>query len=373
MNSHKSSTRFLGLCLVIILILACNLPFKIVPVDTGVQSPTQTQSEAPIPATVQIEQPTASPAPTETPIPPTATFTATPIQHISRPADAPPARISWMKDRDSSISAAQHQPGGGDDFSKNQYERPFSPNTQETYYPDIDIYESSLSHDATWVYVAINLKDTDPQSGTLDGMYAVEIDLNQDGRGDVLVTAEKPGIDWSTDRVKIFKDTNNNVGNNKPLLSDPPQTGDGYETLVFDQGIGADSDAAWARVSTANNNVVWIAFKKTEINNDMQFLWGAWAERMVKNPAWLDYNDHFTFDEAGSPLPGLTQYYPMKALAELDNTCRWSVGFQATGSEPGICYVPPPPTSTPVPPTARPRFIITMFRITIRPVVPEIR
>jgi hypothetical protein len=37
-------------------------------------------------------------------------------------------------------------------------------------------------------------------------------------------------------------------------------------------------------------------------------------------------------------------YYPIKALAEVDNTCRWAVGFTPTGSEPGICPVPATPT-----------------------------
>jgi hypothetical protein len=106
----------------------------------------------------------------------------------------------------------------------------------------------------------------------------------------------------------------------------------------------------------------------------MQLMWGAWAERMVKNPGWLDYNDHFTFDEAGSPLPGLTKYYPMKALAELDNTCRWTVGFQGTGLEPGICYIPPTITNTPVPPTEKPPvFIITLRVITFQIEAPIIK
>lgn len=363
MNS-KIMIRIFGIPCILILLLACNLPFKIVPNTPEI---IETSEDTPV-SNIQTNtiEPVAmdTPSPTLTPPPPTETLTATPIQHQVYPADVIPGKVSWMWDRDSSISAAQNQPGGGDDFSKNLFERPFSPNTQDRYYPDIDIQGAELSHDSIWIYTAIILKGTEPESGSMDGMYGIEIDLNQDGRGDVLITAEQPGVDWSTDRVKAYKDNNINVGNNKPVLSDPPQTGDGYETMVFDQGIGLDPDTAWAKLNPSNPSVVWIAFKKELINSDMQFMWGAWAERMVKNAAWLDYNDHFTFEEAGSPLPGLTKYYPMKALAEVDNTCRWTVGFQGTGDEPGICYIPPPPTSTPVPPTERPRLIITMFRIT---------
>jgi hypothetical protein len=86
-----------------------------------------------------------------------------------------------------------------------------------------------------------------------------------------------------------------------------------------------------------------------------KYLWGAWAvDPAVLHPDWLDYNDHFSQAEAGSPLAELTQYYPLKALYAVDDTCRWSVGFTPTGSEPGICPVPatptpPPPTPSPTP------------------------
>jgi hypothetical protein len=335
------NTRFnlLGVgCFFVLTLAACN------PAATITPEPTLPVAAKP---TVTLQPPTGTSAPVQT-------IAATAIPHSSKPADTIPARISWMKDQDSSKTAPQHQPGGGDDFMSNLYERPFSANAQDKYYPDIDIQETSLSADTDWIYVAINLKSTDPQSNTLDGQYGVEIDFNMDGRGDLLVTADKPGAEWSTDRVQAYIDNNKNVGNNTPIKSDPPQSGDGYETLVFDKGSGQDADAAWARVSPSNANVVLIAFKKTLYNNNMQFLWGAWAERLIKNPGWMDYNDHFTFVEAGSPLASVTQYYPMKALAELDNTCRWTVGFQGVGNEPGICYIPPTPTFTPLPPTETP-------------------
>jgi hypothetical protein len=64
----------------------------------------------------------------------------------------------------------------------------------------------------------------------------------------------------------------------------------------------------------------------------------------------------------------------MKALAELDNTCRWTVGFQGTGLEPGICYIPPTITNTPVPPTEKPPvFIITLRVITFQIEAPIIK
>ena len=140
-------------------------------------------------------------------------------------------------------------------------------------------------------------------AGGMPGDYGVEVDMNVDGRGDVLVMAAKPGTAWSTDGVKAWLDRNHDVGGAHPIQSDPPANTDGYETMVFDAGVGTDPDTAWARISPADPNIVQIAFKSTLINDADNFTWGAWAMNdSMLNPAWFDYNDHFTNAEAGSPL-----------------------------------------------------------------------
>ena len=60
------------------------------------------------------------------------------------------------------------------------------------------------------------------------------------------------------------------------------------------------------------------------------------------NPAWFDYNDHFTHAIAGSPMIELANYYPLKEFWGWDNTCRWIVGKQVPlGTEPGLCPFTP--------------------------------
>ena len=59
--------------------------------------------------------------------------------------------------------------------------------------------------------------------------------------------------------------------------------------------------------------------------------------------ALFDLNDHFTHEQAGAADPGLEYFYPIKALAEMDNACRMPVGFQPTGEEPGLCPALAPP------------------------------
>ena len=56
----------------------------------------------------------------------------------------------------------------------------------------------------------------------------------------------------------------------------------------------------------------------------------------------FDHHDHFTHEEAGSPTKSETQYYPLKAMAALDNTCRAASGYIPKGGEPGLCPVTVP-------------------------------
>ncbi len=347
----KASFRFIaGLFVAILIVTACSLPGVTISFSPPAASTTQAYIDA-VGTSVAATQtaqagsaPVNPPTTPETAVEPTAT-----IVHNTMPGEPPGNRESGMTDPDSSGTAAERRANGGENFDQNLYERPFNANSMDTYFPDLDIKRASLSRSGGWVYVTIDLVGVRPGGG-LEGNYGIEMDLDVDGRGDWLILASTPGSAWSTAGVRVWRDANRDVGNDFPISSDPPQRGDGYETLAFDQGHNSDPDVAWARVSPQNPNSVQIAFKYSLIANDNYFMWGAWTDQGVFNPAWYDYNDHFTAAEAGSPLPGLKKYYPLKALAEVDNTCRWSVGFTPAGDEPGVCPVYKPPTATPPPP-----------------------
>ena len=300
------------------------------------------QNETPQPVIEEDSNP-------ETTEPPEPTAT---IEHKVFPGEPPGGTYSSISDADSSIYAAEKRARAGEFFNINMFERPFTANDME-YYPDLDIQKTVLNRASDWIYANIYLKSPGPD-GDMRGFYGVEIDLDMDGRGDVLIMAGQPGDTWSTDRVRVWLDSNNDVGNHAPVTADYPQTGDGYDDLIFDAGVGNDADLAWARRAPNNNNMVQIAFKPALISNKTEWIWGAWTDLGVMNAAWLDYNDHFSHSEAGSPLSNLTEYYPLKALALVDNTCRWSAGFDPTGNEPGLCPVAATPTPTPQPNTATP-------------------
>jgi hypothetical protein len=273
---------------------------------------------------------------------PTETLRPT-VEHVTMPAEPPGAWLSEITDRDTSPVAAEKRALGGENYSVNLFERPFNATMMDKYFPDLDITRARLFEDSQWVYVTIRLVGVG-DGGVMGGSYGVEVDLDVDGRGDLLVFADAPQAAWSTDSVRLWVDDNNDVGGANPVISDSPGgAGDGYETLIFDDGYGDDPDLAWSRVSPEDPASVQIAFKLSLLNNDSKFTWGAWADRSILNPEWFDYDDHFTPAEAGSPLVESADY-PLKALYELDNTCRWSVGFIPTGTEPGICPVPATPT-----------------------------
>jgi len=83
---------------------------------------------------------------------------------------------------------------------------------------------------------------------------------------------------------------------------------------------------------------------------------GVISDAGLKDVAKLDYVDRFTEAEAGSPVKD-KQYYPLKALFAVDNTCREAFGFKPTGDESQLCPRPEPtkrpkepePQATPAP------------------------
>jgi hypothetical protein len=296
--------------------------------------------------------PEASPSPSASPA----------VVHVMQPSN--PGLVSSYMTDGSSASLASERRSIADYFDHDLYERPFTTQVMD-YQNYLDLTRAELSSVSPWMYITLTLNGAPPADSTAS--YGVEIDLNLDGRGDWLIMGlTPPGSDWTTDGVQAWRDANGDVGGLTPVKADSqPQPGDGYETLVFDQGQGPDPDAAWIRRSPSDPSQIQLAFKHSLIGLDSEFLWGAWADEGVKQPGWFDYNDHFTVAEAGSPTGG-NSAYPLKSMASLDNTCRWGFGFKPTGSEPGACYVPPTPTPTSTPkPTLTPtRFFI---QITLRP------
>lgn len=374
--------RYISTIGILLLLAGCNFPIATARSVIQPSRTPATQVDGISPVTSGSETETVAapvPAGTETPMR-TSTSTAT-IAHFSVPGN--PGALEWyVTDYSSKSTAAEKRAPGGDSFPYNLFERPFLAEGMR-YLPGVDIIRAEIARDTNWFYVTVYLQEAPTQEEKTLAQYGVEVDVDIDGRGDFLIWTSAPsGIEWTTDGVQIWEDMNGDVGGPVPVRSDAPGTRDGYEELTFDQGIGADPDAAWARFSAPNSKQVQIAFKRTAIGNDPAFLWAAWADAGVKLPGWFDYDDHFTAAEAGSSLAGKAEY-PLKALAAVDNTCRMAYGFTLLGTEPGACYIPVP-TATPtvtatatsggvtlVAPPKTPLVPMIPFKVTAVTVTPE--
>jgi hypothetical protein len=273
-----------------------------------------------------------------------ATPTASLIQHQAIPAELPGERSGHAGDQDSSPMADKKRAPSGDRFTFDQFERPFNADTMDVYFPYLDIQDVLVYQDDTWAYAVITVKGRDADDA-LPGKYALELDLDQDGRGDWFIMVSHPAsADWTTDGVQAWSDANNDVGGSTVVTADKAiSTGDGYETL------SNDPDGAWARIAPGDPNSIQLAAKLSLLGGDKAYLAGMWTGNEDLNPALFDLNDHFTHEQAGAALPELEYFYPIKQLSELDNTCRLAVGFAPTGNEPGICAVNIPGACQPPP------------------------
>ena len=315
--------------LFILVLSGCNLPLQ--------------EEEAPATAAPPPE-PTATVEVVETEAIPTE------IVHNLVPLEFLPAkRANHAGDHDSSETANQKHPPGGDRWSRGTWERPFNANTMDVYFPYLDIIDNEIFEDDTWVYVAVTMRGlNDNQS--LPGQYYVEIDQNRDGRGDWLVGVYEPsGTEWTSKNVRVWWDSNDdNGGNNAYRADENPPYSDGYELLVYDQGEGNYPDAAFARISSENPHIIQIAFQKVLFGEGtLTLLIGTFAGSNL-DPAMFDFNDHLTHEQTGAADPGLEIFYPIKELSEMDNACRMPLGFAATGQEPGLCPSAAPPGAPPV-------------------------
>ena len=338
--------------LLVLLAMACNLPssgpaaspantdtpVEVQPADSNAQ-PADTQAPADVPADEPTEE---VPADTEAP-------TAT-LEHVSYPSNG--GASYWVIDP----SNKNYGPEGrsvADAFPNNIMERELTAPGME-YKSYLDIIRADISLTSPYLYVTIYVEQAPPQDTLAN--FGVEFDGDMDGRGDWLVYGQVPnGTDWTVVGVRVYQDSNNDVGGPHPIYADGALTGvDGYENMLFNQGYETtDPDMAWIRRDPNNTNRVQIALKHSVIGSDDQFMWGAWTDEGPINPGWFDYNDHFTDAQAGSPLSGSPDF-PLNELFLVDNTCRWVYGFTPIGDEPGICEIPKPTATPTITPTFTP-------------------
>jgi hypothetical protein len=217
---------------------------------------------------------------------------------------------------------------GCDIWNRNYIERP---HTLGDYVAEYDIIETKLGLDDTWYYVRIDMYNPENQQVSLTKEFAIEIDLTLDARGDVLIYASDPaqnGNTWDVAGIQVWFDENDDVGGAVAVEPDN-DPGDGYEKLIFNQGLGDDPDLAWVRISPEAPWVVEFAFKNTLLREITEFStastggvlsrtqlqvydlfeWWVWAGEGL-DPAKFDFVDTEAQDARDS----------------VDNTCGWIFG-----------------------------------------------
>lgn len=317
---------------VVMFVLACNLMSQSAPAPAPEVPPT-------LPPTPPPPPPTDEPAP-----PPDPTPEAPPVEveivHVDSPSLGN-GKPQVIHDQPSNKVAPEKRAYGGDEYPLGRYERPFTAEVME-YLPFIDITQTVLFVDDSddWIYTGILVVESPSLAGDRKLFYGIELDNDLDGRGDVLIMATLPdGEEWTTNGVYVYKDVNESIGGADPMKPNAPASGDGYEVVIFDAGVGEDPDLAWTRRSPDEKKLIEIAFKPDLVDvgaEERGFAWAAWAFVEDFHADWFDHHDHFTLEEAGSSLIDNADY-PLKAFHSADNTCRALSGVSLVGDVPGLC------------------------------------
>jgi len=313
-----------------------------------------------------------TPLATSTPLGPveTTAAAAAPLSHSIYPGEMPTIA--------STIDDTLYN---SDNYNTCLFERPFASGTME-YRPDLDLQKIYMGSDNNFFYFELDLFNVNPTSNGLVANYGAEIDVDRDGRGDFLVWVYQAptSTNWDTTGIAVFADQNNDVGGATPLISDAPNTGNGYETELWPGKPTTDADGAWVRVNPSSPKSIQFTVKRSLLGNPTSFMWEGWADDGIKAPYSFDYNDLIPFQQAGSPYQG-NAYYPLAKVAFIDNTCREAWGFTPVGTEPGLCVKVVTPTKGPSvakptnTPTLKPTYIITkpVVKTTTAPVCTDVQ
>jgi hypothetical protein len=202
----------------------------------------------------------------------------------------------------------------------------------DNFYHYIDILSAQAGSRDSWYYLGMDLFGAGMPEDESVFTYYFELDPDQDGRGEILLTVQ--GLDlfateWTVAGVRAYRDMNDDVGGETAVRPDDGP-GNGYETLIFDEGLGADPDLVWVRRDPDHAQRIEFAFKDSVLEGETSFMWWGGAVLGAFNPAAFDFvdsQDSATFFAA-------------------DTTCGWVWGHES-GMNLRRCYIAPDPTASP--------------------------
>ena len=327
----KKLTLFV-LIIIVALMASCSSP-KADPTAASTPEPALSEETEVPAADTPVPEVVESPADTEVAETPEAVVTAEPVVHTNVPVNAVFSKQTYEEcNTFHNFNMGTVMVGAPcDNWGTNLIERPVSADLK-TFYGYLDILSSSFGTDYEWFFGNIEVYEAGMPDDGADVTYFLELDVDQDGRGDYLVAVTNLGLDaaeWTVDGVRVWKDTDGDVGGPTAIRPDTT-TGNGYETLLFDSGQGDDPDLAWARRRPDTPNHVQFAFKTGMLEGKNSLMWWAGAMRGTFDAGQFDFVDSQAAD----------------ALFEYDNTCGWVFGSE-TGYNVKKCFVPLAPTAKP--------------------------
>jgi hypothetical protein len=254
---------------------------------------------------------------------------------FSKSPGEPQGNPEIIHDQSSTSTAAQKRAFGGDEYSLGRFERPFT--QKMDYIPALDIVRAEMiRHTDNWIYFTILLEDAPAPP---PAVYGLELDLNIDGRGDLLIQVPAPASqEWTEDGIKVWWDSDGDVGGRVITRSDTPgYRGSGFETLKINSVSGLNPGKVWSRLSPSSTHSLQIAVLEELIGgNKGKFSWKPYTYGVPFPPSQYDLNDYYPLEQAGSPLIG-ERDYPLKAVYAVDNTCKRLSGLSPSGREQGVC------------------------------------
>jgi len=312
-------------CLYMISILLCLL------LTAGCGSSLDRKGPNPEIAQATIVDPTTTASPPD--ITPTVKLIATRrVESEKKLPGEPGGTAQVIHDQTCMSAASEKRAAGGDEYASGRFERPFD--REMNYLPALDISRAELFRPKDgWIYFKLHLMD-EPASPPV--VYGIELDLDIDGRGDLLIQVFAPETtDWTETGIKLWWDSDGDVGGRVINRSDPVGfKGSGFETIKVDSVSGKTSGQIYSR---HNKNGVDIAIDEEVIGGlNGKFTWKVFTDGSPYSPTQYDLNDYFSLREAGSAMHG-EQDYPLKKVFAVDNTCRGLSGLTPTGNEQGVC------------------------------------
>ena len=216
-----------------------------------------------------------------------------------------------------------------DAWLTNQYERPYVSELM-TYQPYLDIVEARIRPAGDWTIYEIEAVEGSDQHKVY---ISLELDTDLDDRPDLLIlTKALNETNWTDSVITVLEDKNKDAGGNRPRLAEPyDNEWNGFEGEMAQLEQGK---TAYVRRSPDSSSTYQIAVLN-EILSDL-YIWRVWLEGENFYPGWVEYNDRYTLEQAGSPYL-YSPNYPVKELSSLDNTCLHFFGGELSQPQPGHC------------------------------------